>query len=102
MRAKQESFYLQSDGGRNTNSCLLRKKLGFENIQGTRGLETTTMPEEASSKTNTAKSVVGFLAFLSLLILMGLAFKNNATIVRLTERQTSIAEKLKEVGGYFR
>ena len=58
------------------------------------------MPQEetSNSKANTAKTVVGFLAAVSLFVLMFLGFHNNAAIVELTERQTSIAEKLKDVG----
>ena len=54
--------------------------------------------EETSSKASTAKTVMGFLAAVSLFVLMFLAFHNNAAIVELTQRQTSIVEKLKDVG----
>ena len=56
------------------------------------------MPKEETSKASTAKTVMGFLAAISLFVLMFLAFHNNAAIVELTQRQTSIGEKLKDVG----
>ena len=54
--------------------------------------------EETSSRASTAKTVMGFLAAVSLFVLMFLAFHNNAAIVELTQRQTSMGEKLKELG----
>ena len=56
------------------------------------------MPVEENSKASTAKTVMGFLAAVSLLVLMFLAFHNNAATVELAQRQTAIAEKLKELG----
>ena len=56
------------------------------------------MLKEETSKTSTAKTVMGFLAAVSLFVLMFLAFHNNASIVELTENQTSIVEKLRELG----
>ena len=56
------------------------------------------MPVEENSKASTAKTVMGFLAAVSLFVLMFLAFHNNAATVELAQRQTAIAEKLKELG----
>ena len=60
------------------------------------------MPREENSKASTAKTVMGFLAAVSLFVLMFLAFHNNAATVELTQRQTAIAEKLKELGKGYR
>ena len=54
--------------------------------------------EEESSRASTAKTVMGFLAAVSIFVLMFLAFHNNAATVELTQRQTAMAEKLKELG----
>ena len=56
------------------------------------------MPREENSKASTAKTVMGFLAAVSIFVLMFLAFHNNAATVELTKKQTVLAEKLKELG----
>ena len=44
------------------------------------------MPLEENSKASTAKTVMGFLAAVSLFVLMFLAFHNNAATVELAQR----------------